>query len=83
MCSRESHFNVSLTVGDKVKRQCLQLYKLQFSDEKGEPNLNRSPAYKANALITARPNQLILHEQVWKNEAEVKVETGMVFHSWQ
>ena len=63
MCSRESHFNVSLTVGGggKVKRQCLQLYKLQLSDEKGEPNLNRSPAYKANALQLGRTSSLYMN----------------------
>ena len=46
--SDESHFNVSLTVRDKVARQCPQTTTFE---EKGQPKQNRSPsAYQPNAL---------------------------------
>ena len=47
----ESHFNVSLTAGDKVTRQCLQTTTFE---EKGEPKRiqNQGPsAYQPNALL--------------------------------
>ena len=50
MGSDESHFNVSLTVRDKVTRQCPQTTTFE---EKGEPEAdsNRGPsAYLPNAL---------------------------------
>ena len=50
MGSNESHFNVSLTVRDKVTRQCPQT---TISEEKGEPKAEstRGPsAHQPNAL---------------------------------
>ena len=50
MGSDESHFNVSLTVGDKVTRQCPQTTTFE---EKGEPKRIRTEAitpYQPNVL---------------------------------
>ena len=51
MGSDESHFNVSLTVRDKVTRQCPQTTTFE---EKGEPKRIRTevllPQYEPNAL---------------------------------
>ena len=49
--SDESHFNVSLSVRDKVTRQCPQT---TTCEEKGEPKQIRTEV----PLLTARPNRL-------------------------
>ena len=52
----ESHFNVSLTVRDKVTRQCPQT---TASEEKGEPKRIRTEVPLLTSLsLTARPNRL-------------------------
>ena len=51
MGSDDSHFNVSLTVTDKVIRQCPKITALE---EKGEQKRIRTKA----PLLTARPNRL-------------------------
>ena len=56
MGSDESHFNVSLTVRDKVTRQCPQT---TTSEEKGEPKWNRTVALLLTRL-TAGPNRLTI-----------------------
>ena len=58
MGSDESHFNVSLTVRDKVTRQCPQITTFE---EKGEPKRSRTEVPLLTSL-TARPNQLTLEE---------------------
>ena len=52
MCSDESHFNVSLTVRDKVTRQCPQS---TISEEKGEPERIRTNV----PLLTSLTGSLI------------------------
>ena len=52
--SDKSHFNVSLTVRDKVTRQYPQT--TTFLEEKGEPKRNRTEALLFTVL-TARPNR--------------------------
>ena len=54
MGSDESHFNVSLIVGDKVIRQCPQTTNFE---EKGEPKRIRIEVPLLSSL-TARPNRL-------------------------
>ena len=49
--SDESHFNVTLTVRDKVTRQCPQTTTFE---EKGEPKRIRTEV----PLLTSRPNRL-------------------------
>ena len=51
MGSNESHFNVSVTVSDKVKRQCPQITTFE---EKGEPKQIRTEV----PLLTSRSNRL-------------------------
>ena len=57
MGSDESHVNVSLTVKDKVTRQCQQT---TIFEEKGEPKLVRTEVPPPTSLtrLTARPNRL-------------------------
>ena len=56
MGSYESHFNVSLVVRDKVKRQCPQTTTFEELESRSgiEPRSLRLPAYR----VTARPNRL-------------------------
>ena len=54
MGSDESHFNVSLTVRDKITRQCPETTTFE---EKGEPTRNRTEVLLL-ASLTARPNRL-------------------------
>ena len=50
MGSDESHFNVSLTVRDKVTRQCPQYYNF-WRERRAEADSNRGPsAYQPNSL---------------------------------
>ena len=51
MGSDESHFNVSLTVRDKVTRQCLQT---TTSEEKGEPKRYRTEVLPLTSLTPHR-----------------------------
>ena len=57
MGSDESNFNVSLTVRDKVTRQCPQTTTVE---EKGEPKWIRTegPLCLLGQRLTARPNRL-------------------------
>ena len=57
MGSDETHFNISLTVRDKVTRQCPQT---TIFEEKGEPKRIRAEVPPLTSLmpITARPNRL-------------------------
>ena len=51
MGSDESHFNVSLTVRDKVTRQCPQTATFEEKLRRAETDSNRDPsAYQPNAL---------------------------------
>ena len=56
--SVESHFNISLTVSDKVTRQCPQTITLKWMESpiRFEPRSLCLPAYR----LTARPNRLSL-----------------------
>ena len=55
--SDESHFNVSLIVGDKVTKQCPQTATFE---EKGEPKWIRTED-PLLIRLTARPNRLRLN----------------------
>ena len=56
MDSDESHFNVSLIMGDKVTRQCIQTTTFE---EKGEPKqIRRHSAYQPNALPLGQTGSL-------------------------
>ena len=57
MGSDESHFNVSLTVRDKVTKQCTQT---TTSEEKGEPKRIRTEVPLLTSL-TPRLNLTALH----------------------
>ena len=50
--SDENHFNVPLTVRDKVTRQCPQT--TIFFEEKGEPKRNRAEALLLTSLTPYR-----------------------------
>ena len=51
MGSDERHFNVSLTVRDKVTRQCPQATTFE---ERGEPKRNRTEVLLLNSLTSYR-----------------------------
>ena len=58
MGSDGSHFNLSLTVRDKVTRQCPQTTTFE---ERGEPKRNRTEVLLLTSLtqkVTSRPNRL-------------------------
>ena len=55
MGNDESHFNVSLTVRDKVTRQCPQT---TIFEEKGDPKRIRTDSVSVVRLTAARPNRL-------------------------
>ena len=60
--SDESHFNVSLTVRDKITKQCPQSTTVE---EKGEPKRIRTevPLGLPGQRLTARPNRLTQRER--------------------
>ena len=57
MGSDESHFNVSLTLTDKVTKQCPQTTTFE---EKGEPKRNRAEAESSPGPSAYQPNALPL-----------------------
>ena len=74
MGSDESHFNVSLTVRDKVTRQCPQtttFLKRKESRSGSEPRSFRLPAYR----LTARPNRFSRSVSLLSNGDEAPSES--------
>ena len=57
MVSEESHFNVSLTMRDKVTRQCPQTTTFE-RERRAEAVSNRGPSAYQPYRLTARPNRL-------------------------